>query len=387
MQQFVPCDGCGNHVPIPEILEGQPAPLFLSCEACGNNVHRDIDFTTADSIQYEESSLSLKPRAVSQSTIEWSLPGLAMPRRKPQEASAIRKIVPPVLGGLAAFPIATLIMWYGFGKDIGSTGPTVAQYVPWIVPQKLRGNYWENSSFDAERPNSTNPQSSGPSTHPPPSFPTLNREYSGGDTTETPGKKDEFQSQENIATISSLSKPVDNTVNPKPRISETIAQVRTLQTDWSNTPKSDRVKMVGDYNSAITQLSEQAAGLKGRSATNWRKELETIARDILAHPKVPTVIQLGPIGGLPGVPVASHGDFIATVVKIGAENEPAPNDSWSLRETWSTGQVEIPIEIMPGAWRTGAATLPRTCLLFGRLVANEASQRDIVLKVHAVLPQ
>ena len=400
MPPFVPCDGCGNQVPTPEILEGQPTPQFLCCEVCGNEVYWDIESTddsgplvlfsiqetgtsqdtaehensneaTAglpllelelesepmDSIGDEESTSSLVQQAGSQSTPDWSLLGSAIPRRRPREVSAIRKIVPPILGGLAAFPIATLIMWYGFGKDIGSTGPTVAQYVPWIVPQKLRATQWEYSSFDSRRSSSANTQSRRPSTLPRTRFPSLNQEITRDEATDTPP------------------------------ISETIAKVRTLQKDWNNTPKSDRVKMVGEYNSAITQLSEQAAELKGRSATIWRKELETIAREILVHPNVPTVIQRGPIGKLPGIPEASNGDFIATVVKIGEENKPTPNASWSLNETWSTGKIEIPIEIMPGAWRAGAATLPKTCLLFGKLVANEASHLDIVLKVHAVLPQ
>ena len=432
MRQFVPCDGCGNQVPTPEILEGQPTPQFVSCEVCGKEVYRDIGLTddsepltlfsieesgtsemtaehenaneaiassplleleldseTADSSEDEESNPSRVQQAVSHSTPDWSLLGTVIPRRRPREVSAIRKIIPPVLGGLAAFPIATLIMWYGFGKDIGSTGPTVAQYVPWIVPQKLRATPWEFSSVDSKRSSSENTKSRRPSTLPRTRFPTLNRENSGDEATDPPAEKGTFQPKENIEANSTSSQPAEEAVVAKPPISETIAKLRTLQKEWNNTTEAeaDRVKMVGEYNSAITQLSEQAAELKGRSSTVWRKELEIIAREILVHPKVPTVIQRGPIGKLPGVLEASNGDFIATVLKLGEENEPAPNDSWSLKETWSTGKMEIPIEIMPGAWRAGATTLPATCLLFGKLVANEASQPDIVLKVHAVLPQ
>jgi hypothetical protein len=63
----------------------------------------------------------------------------AIRRMQRKEPSFLKKVVPPILGGLAAFPIATAIMWYGLGKDIGSTAPFVAKYVPWIVPAKLRG--------------------------------------------------------------------------------------------------------------------------------------------------------------------------------------------------------------------------------------------------------
>lgn len=39
-------------------------------------------------------------------------------------------------GGFLAIPISLLIMWHVLGTDIGA-GPYVADYVPWIVPQKF----------------------------------------------------------------------------------------------------------------------------------------------------------------------------------------------------------------------------------------------------------
>lgn len=58
-------------------------------------------------------------------------------RRKRKQKSPIWSIIPVVLGGLAAFPIALLIIWYVLGKDIGNLGPQVAEYAPWIVPKKF----------------------------------------------------------------------------------------------------------------------------------------------------------------------------------------------------------------------------------------------------------
>ena len=45
MRQFVPCNDCGNQIPIPEKLDGQPAPQFLRCEACGSEVFWNIGLT------------------------------------------------------------------------------------------------------------------------------------------------------------------------------------------------------------------------------------------------------------------------------------------------------------------------------------------------------
>ena len=41
------------------------------------------------------------------------------------------------LGGLAAIPVSLLLMWHLLGTDIGDAAPWVAQYAPWIVPQKF----------------------------------------------------------------------------------------------------------------------------------------------------------------------------------------------------------------------------------------------------------
>ncbi|MFM8397384.1 MAG: hypothetical protein ACKOAH_06090, partial [Pirellula sp.] len=46
-------------------------------------------------------------------------------RTKPPAVSPLRRLLPPILGGLTACPIAIGILWYGFGKDIGNAGPTV----------------------------------------------------------------------------------------------------------------------------------------------------------------------------------------------------------------------------------------------------------------------
>ncbi len=61
--------------------------------------------------------------------------------RKPK-GSPIKSILSIVIGGVMAFPIAQLILWYLPGdwkRDFGA-GPIVAQYVPAIVPAKFRGN-------------------------------------------------------------------------------------------------------------------------------------------------------------------------------------------------------------------------------------------------------
>ena len=427
MQQFVPCTSCGNPVTTPELPVGVPVPQALTCEACGQEflwgtcINDDgiqpaleLELELEEPGEFEESEevevagFAEAKSSMRQSAPDWSVLGPPIRRRRTQEVSAMRKILPPVLGGLAAFPIATLIMWYGFGKDIGSTGPTVAQYVPWIVPEKLRNSPWHYSARGSREDGSSAQPSQRSAPQSRTSFPALNRE---NQVVEPPDRVTENTQQASVAeTKDSVENPTmhprdgklpkdespKSNVEPtlaKSSISETIAKLRTLQMEWDNIPMSDQakmVKMVGDYYSEMRRLSAQSAELKGRSASVWRKELESISREILSHPFIPRAVERGAIGKLPSVPAVRPDDFIATVITIGDDNKPMPNASWILQEKWSSGTADIRMEILPGAWRAGAATLPATCLVLGKLVAIEASETDsstAVLKVHSLLPK
>jgi hypothetical protein len=74
-----------------------------------------------------------------QEPLAWT-PEPTQARTKPPAPSILRRLLPPVLGGLTSIPIAIGILWYGFGKDIGNAGPTIARYIPWLVPEHLRGS-------------------------------------------------------------------------------------------------------------------------------------------------------------------------------------------------------------------------------------------------------
>jgi hypothetical protein len=59
--------------------------------------------------------------------------------RKPKTKLTRGDFVKIVLGGLIAFPVAQLILWWGFHRDPLGWGPRVYQTVPFIVPRELRG--------------------------------------------------------------------------------------------------------------------------------------------------------------------------------------------------------------------------------------------------------
>jgi len=280
-----------------------------------------------------------------------------------------------------------MIMWYGFGRDIGSAGPTVAQFVPWIVPERLREMPGGYSRGEAT---STRPY--------PRRFPSINNNQRPIDA--SPETRFQKPAQEDGKTPSMPSAPdiLDEPPHESgPSIAETIAKLRQLQKDWSATPREQQAEMVRQYCVEIKQLSKVSAELKGPSSVVWRKEIASLSREILSHSKMPTVIQMGATGSWKGVAPTLPNDFVATVINVRNENEPNSNAAWMLQEKWRYGTVDVAIEILPGAWPAGsrpAASLPisENCLLFGRLLlksdsvdaANDLVADYLVLRVHAV---
>ncbi|MCY2985498.1 MAG: hypothetical protein NTY15_17870 [Planctomycetota bacterium] len=330
--------------------------------------------------------------------VDWSVLGPTAPRRRPKEASAIRKILPPVLGGLAAFPIATLILWYGFGKDIGTTGPTVAKYVPWIVPEKFRSMPFESSPSNFA---SGRTQRSAPSTRN--TLPTLNREETSVPPNDqsnaiapTISKKPTVEKENPTKLTESKAESVRETTVAK--IPETIEALKTLQKEMEKASDNKvRMKVLVAIDTKLKELSKQSYELTGPSARAWSKQLEAISRKILADSVIPGAMKKIANKVRAEIPVSKSGDFVATVIAVSDANAPSQDDKWLLQERWESDTVAIPIEVLPGAWRPGSSPLPATCLVLGRLLTmedsdasgtdSEATGAGLVLKVHLLVPK
>jgi len=426
MRQFVHCNGCNSQVPTPESLDGKPSPQFLKCETCEKEFFWNGGLTDNSEplilFSIEDSSESFEPTAqahVSESSpaielavplessaaVDWSVLGAAIPRRRPKEVSAIRKILPPVLGGLAAFPIATLILWYGFGRDIGTTGPTVAKYVPWIVPEKFR-----NMPFESSPPTNANGRiaSGRPLRSAPPqrnTLPTLNR-----DETNEPTKESSNASAPIIAMEKLKVEPENPTDATQPKtksvtetsiakIPATVEALKSLLKEMENAPNDPKVKK-GIFlacQEKLKELSQQSSELTGPAARTWSKQLEAISRKTLFDPVIPRVMIKIANRARDEFSASISGDFVATVIEVGKANVPSANEKWILQEKWASDTIEIPVEVLPGAWRAGSATLPATCMVFGRLLPMEVSDSgataigatgsSLVLKVHLLVPK
>jgi hypothetical protein len=274
------------------------------------------------------------------------------------EKSLLRKVIPPVLGGLAALSITIATIWYVFGRGIGGTGH-VSQDAPRIVPQTQLADRLEISDalISENQPVTVSSQR----------------------------KKLPVESPEPIQSLEMIASGT----------AESIKTLRRLQNDLSDVPADKKDAMMAVYYNTAKKLSKQLVSLQGRSALRWRTALEDLATEILKDNNTKTIIQGGPIGILPGINASSENDFVATVPTIGERDQPDSGSLWSLNKPWILGEQQVSVQMLPGAWSSGSEMEPTDCLVFGRLIANDSSnaesstteQGTLTLQVHAAMPE
>jgi hypothetical protein len=96
------------------------------------------------------------------------------PRPKKPQKNMVLEVVKVVLGGLAAIPIAQLILWWAAGTDPMETGPIIAKYVPAVVPQKFHKSEAQKDKEErANKPNGAKPSRPNNTSKPPANLPKL----------------------------------------------------------------------------------------------------------------------------------------------------------------------------------------------------------------------
>lgn len=141
LETTVCCPKCGQHFLLGEVLLSQ----FASWEIIDDPtaVVDEIEIVQADATPQANSKLAIDASIISSlatgSVIDSRRTSSSRKRRQP---SGLLGMLPILGGGLAAFPLALLILWYGLGRDVGGLGPKIAEYVPWIVPTKFHSAAW-----------------------------------------------------------------------------------------------------------------------------------------------------------------------------------------------------------------------------------------------------
>lgn len=167
MASKLKCPHCGHSVVLQELLEERFGYWLLTEEPAGeqgrpsavssgtaladsgmeygptaleSDAGDELGSNEADSpqdefqLQHEDRS---RPKAASPRVQVQPITHEQFERIKRKKRSPLWGILQVALGGLAAIPIALLLLWYLFDKDIAGAGPRVAQYLPWIVPEKF----------------------------------------------------------------------------------------------------------------------------------------------------------------------------------------------------------------------------------------------------------
>ena len=135
LEATVCCPHCNHSFALGELMLTQ----FASWQVVDDPASR----LAADDEGLVSQSATTQHAQTQQAATPSLLPNLSLrdyERRKRKQTSGIWSLLPIVLGGLAAFPIALLILWHGLGRDVANLGPEVARFAPWIVPKKFHPN-------------------------------------------------------------------------------------------------------------------------------------------------------------------------------------------------------------------------------------------------------
>lgn len=142
------CPGCERTFAGPPVATGGP-PAAIPQAAGSPVAHGDAPAIVQGDAQEFRSDLATAPESPEElhatfpATLSTAAP-LSLPPRVKRGATNSRSrggipFVAVILGGLTALPLATAICWYALGRDPLRWGPTVARYVPAIVPARFGG--------------------------------------------------------------------------------------------------------------------------------------------------------------------------------------------------------------------------------------------------------
>jgi len=317
-------------------------------------------------------------------------------RMQKNEPSFLRKVLPPILGGLAAFPIATAIMWYGLGKDIGSTGQYVGKYVPWIVPSKLRGgSFSSDGKFGGGRGSIAKTQPNKSAREATASEPKPTWEEKPAPIVALPA----LNTQPSIST-SEPEAPTTNRALPKLERSDstgkigtketaassirtTLEQIAELQREWNNTPK-DREKQLeklSAFYSACIQLATQTGELRDNAIRAWQKDLDQFSSSVLSSPTFSKAINLCSQGKVPSIATPSHGDCVILIETFSIDKELVGNQEFPSKLTLDNKPLLLVLR-EPLIKQLKSPSESRKRILLGRIVDGEA---DSVILVHYCL--
>ncbi len=129
-----------------DVVEDPNPPAQSSATASSSHSNAPGDSSDASSelelaeSEYESPQTLLKKQSIKKD-VDWSkfepITHEQFEKMRRKAKSPVWSMVSVLLGGVASIPVATLLIWHLLGKDPFQAGPTVARYLPWVVPAQF----------------------------------------------------------------------------------------------------------------------------------------------------------------------------------------------------------------------------------------------------------
>lgn len=284
------------------------------------------------------------------------------------------KILPPVLGGLAALPLATGILWYGFGRDLGNTGPSVAQYFPWIVPKHLRG-----SSF---RPDGTLAR-----LEPPPNRPSTSRSNRDLSHSQAASRAETKSDLPALGVPLPANEDLQSSV-PDPALEEALAKLRLYAAEWTNIPRdrNEQLKAVSEFYGSLCDLARHIDTADRATLDYWQQHRDSVADLVLSDSKFLNLVRRCSAGDIQGMVSLEPQAYVVAVLTRGTLAKTEDHDSGEESSDWpafttisgSSLRVQRSDERFNPLTEPGPPNTEEHLLVLGRL---EMIQGDYVLQV------
>lgn len=417
MIQILPCPGCNRSTALPQDVSLEAEIRCPHCEqqfVLGQTLNATLgywevvhdpskselstqtdDTNKAPVSQEDEPELSLADDSASEETQkkkpDWSnfepITHDHYEKLKRKSRSPIWSILQIALGGFAAIPVALLILWHGLGRDIMDAGPTVARYVPWIVPQQFRPYPDDDDQFqqhleksienrrrqEAEIPNGQNLQV-GPDEHSPqlaPDLPDSPNSESAKNPTESPKPSSSSDAPNRTSELSSDQRSLANE-NVFVAIGQCEQAVKTWQAALQDPEPEQLRTLARDVYSHLVSLAVLIDKLPDVApvVSTIRDQMEQMARIVYRKPQTVSLVKQGAIHELANRSSPAKPQGLAIIIEIETATE--EEEFWNIiASNEFTDELDEPIAIKVPRYLS-PTLIPQQQLLLLGIVSNDS---------------
>lgn len=156
----VRCPLCREEMLLSEVLDRLPPMLEVldaadaapAWQSAGETVYSPSDYAADDHSEYAPAKDDAMGGMVAAATATAPIVGASTRIRERKQPSIVGEMVKIVLGGVVGIVMALGVLWWLLDRDPLKLGPTVAAYVPQVVPEKFQGKPIDKPANPGVRP-------------------------------------------------------------------------------------------------------------------------------------------------------------------------------------------------------------------------------------------